>query len=80
MSPEKIFRIISVLERFRFAWKLKLNSTKKLLFQISEAVQFEDFPFQNHLELLFQCVGQKGQRCRVENDTCSFISYVFLRS
>ena len=49
------------------------------MFQICEAVQFEDFPFQNHLELLFQCVGQKGQRCREENDACSFISYAFLR-
>ena len=42
-------------------------------------MQFEDFPFRNHLELLFQCVGQKGQRCREENDACSFISYAFLR-
>ena len=44
-------------------------------------MQFEDFPFQNHLELLFQCFGQKGQseRCREENDTCNFILYAFLR-
>ena len=44
-------------------------------------MQFADLSFQNHLELLFQSVGQKGQseRCREENDTCSFISYAFLR-
>lgn len=42
-------------------------------------MQFADFPFQNHLELLFQCIDQKGQRCREENDTGSFISYDFLR-